>query len=116
MMSPKKLMPEESTNINDDQAVIQAHQNYLKRLQEAFDKKCNDISETAKEKLANVPETDPVARQEIMKEEQAELDKVLSELKQAVNQKSSEARQKLETIENQRNEKALNLDQELAQL
>ncbi|QQR83744.1 hypothetical protein IPJ72_00835 [Candidatus Peregrinibacteria bacterium] len=109
-------MPDKGQANSTDHALIEAHQSYLKRLQEAFDAKCEAIGARAKEKLATVPESEKETRKQIMEEEQAALNQVLNELRRVVSEKSSDVRQKLEQLEEQRNQNNLNLEAELAHL
>ena len=95
---------------------IESHEQYLAKLQEAFDKKCDEIGNLAKAKMDGVPEEDQETRQKILEEEDAQLGQALAELKQVVKKANADALKKLEEIENQRTASQLNLEAELAQI
>lgn len=114
-------MPDQSTQTDpalDTQynEVVDSHRDYLTRLQEAFDKKCEAIGAESKKKLEATPESDKEARKTILLDQQKKLDETLTQLKQVVNQSSAEVRHKLEEIENKRDQSALDLEAELANL
>ena len=96
--------------------IVEAHREYLNKLQAAFDKHCEEIGTEAKKKLEEIPEEDKEARKEVLIEEQRQLDESLAELKKVVNKSSANVREKLEAIENKREESALDLEAELAKL
>lgn len=98
------------------QQTIDHHQNYLDRLHEAFDKRCEVIGAGAKEKLKSVDEKDEEARQQILMEEQEQLDRTLEELKSAINKSNADARKKLEEIQVKIDQDTMDLENELADL
>ena len=98
------------------QQTIKAHQEYLKKLQEAFDNRCEEIRTETHSKIDDIPEMDKKARETVLKEEKELLDRTLEELKYAVSRSSSEAREKLEQIENRREEQSVDLEAQLAAL
>lgn len=95
---------------------LQAHRDYLSKIQEAFDRKCESIGSAAKDKLASIPDSDKEERKQVLLDEQAQLDKTLAELKEVVNRSSREMRSTLEAIEAKRGENAIDLESELANL
>jgi len=116
-------MPQNITLPDDEETLaslynqtIEAHNTYLEKLHAAFDKRCEQIGEETKQKLSKVPESDQETKNQILKEEQELLDKTLAELKYAINKSNSNARKKLEEIENKLDAKEVNVDEELANL
>jgi hypothetical protein len=96
--------------------LVESHKAYLGKLQAAFDKRCDEIGESAKTKLAEVPEENMEARQKILLDEQSQLNQTLEELKKVVNKANADVRKKLEEIENQRSAAMMDLEAELAQI
>lgn len=92
---------------------IDQHKTYLKKLHDAFDRRCEQIRLDSHKKLNATPESDPDKRKKVIYEEKVELDKVLSELKQAITKSSGDARKKLEEIE-AKMEGGISLEKELA--
>ncbi len=78
---------------------VDHHKQYLDKVHQAFDRRCEEIKLATHEKLNGLPESDQQGRQQTLDEEKAELDKVLSELKMTLQKSSQDARQKLEEIE-----------------
>lgn len=78
--------------------VIQEQQQYLIKLQEAFNKRCDEITAEAKAKLVTVPEEDKEGREQIVAEQKQQLEKAREEFKIEVNKSMSDARKKLEEI------------------
>ena len=114
-------MPDETTLPEDEndlaqlyQETIDTHRAYLDRLHTAFDARCDEIGAQTKKKLEGVDESDEETRKQIMAEEQEQLNKILAELKFAINKSNADARQKLEEIQTKLEEKTLNLEEELA--
>lgn len=85
----------------DDQRV------HLLKLQEGFNKKCDEIKESAITKLKDIPEGNKEARENVLKEQKEELNKSLSELKQNVDQSTRETMKRLEGIVHEKELKVL---------
>ena len=81
---------------------IQTQRNYLVKLQDDFNKRCDEIAVSTNEKLKTVPETDVEGRKKIFDEQKQLLNQALNELKNAINVSSGEVRRKLEEIYAQR--------------
>lgn len=77
---------------------IQSQRDYLVKLQEAFNKRCDEIATLTNEKLKTVPETDTEGRKKIFEEQRTLLDQALNQLKNEVNRSGSEIRRKLEEL------------------
>ncbi len=77
---------------------IQSQRDYLVKLQEGFNKRCDEIATLTNEKLKTVPETDTEGRKKIFDEQRALLDQALNQLKNEVNRSGSEVRRKLEEL------------------
>jgi hypothetical protein len=97
-------------------AIIESHEQYLSRLQKAFDEQCDKIGDETKTKLAQTAENDDETRQKILEAEKAELDRTLAELKAVVNKANAQTRKRLESIDQKRDATALDLDAELAKI
>jgi len=116
-MSDPITLPDDENALSDlYNQTVEAHNSYLEKLHAAFDKRCEQIGDETKKKLAKVPDTDADTKNQILKEEQELLDKTLAELKYAINKSNANARKKLEEIENKLDSKGVNLEQELANL
>ncbi len=81
---------------------VQVQRDYLVKLQDAFNKRCDDITVQTNEKLKTVPESDTEGRKKIFDEQRLNLEQALNELKNAVNHSSADTRRKLEEIYAQR--------------
>lgn len=88
----------------DDQytQTIKAQRDYLVKLQDAFNKRCDDIAVATNLKLKAVPETDTEGRKKIFDEQKQQLDEALNQLKKEVNRSGGETRKKLEELYTQR--------------
>lgn len=107
-------MPDDPLQLNrlyDE--TIDHHKAYLKKLHDAFNRRCEKIRLDAHKKIETLPKDDQGGRKRALAEEKAELDKVLWELKQAIAKSSNDARKKLEEIEAMM-EGGVNLEKELA--
>lgn len=96
--------------------VTQSYQDFLAEVRQAFDRHCDQIRAQAEKKLAEVPEGDEETRKNIMDEEQAELDRTLTELKELLAKRELQVRQQLEEIETMREQGAFDFESELAQV
>ncbi len=81
---------------------IKAQRDYLVKLQEAFNKRCDDVAVATNLKLKAMPEADVEARKKIFDEQKQQLDEALNQLKKEVNRSGAETRKKLEEIYTQR--------------
>ena len=93
---------------------IEETRGYIKKVYDAFNHHCDEIEKRTLERLR--AEDDDEKRQEILKEQKEELDKTLAELKSILSQKTRELREKLETMEQEKNEEEFNLDAQLAEM
>jgi hypothetical protein len=87
---------------------IQAQRDYLVKLQDAFNKRCDEVAAMTNEKLKTVPETDVEGRKKIFEEQKQLLDQALTQLKNEVNHSGMETRKKLEDLYTQREVTVLN--------
>lgn len=87
---------------------IETQRDYLVKLQDAFNKRCDEIAVSTNEKLKTVPETETEGRKKIFDEQKQLLDQALNELKNAINISSGEVRRKLEEIYTQREVNVIN--------
>lgn len=81
---------------------IQAQREYLAKLQDAFNKRCDEVATLTNQKLAVTPETDVEGRKKIFDEQKRLLDEALNQLKNEVNRSSTEVRKKLEELHAQK--------------
>src|SRR5579862_3726445 len=87
---------------------IQTQREYLVKLQDSFNKRCDEIAALTNEKLKTVPESDTEGRKKIFDEQKQLLEEALTQLKNEVNRSSNEARKKLEEIASQNDVNILN--------
>ncbi len=95
---------------------IDHHNEFLEKLHQAFDRRCEQIGTEAKKKLSELNDSQEEERTTILEEEQAQLDQTLAELKYAINKSNANARQKLEEIQSKLDEQELDLENELLNL
>ena len=96
---------------------LQTQRDYLVKLQETFNKQCDDVATSTNEKLKTVPETDTEGRKKIFDEQKQLLDKALTDLKNEVTKSGGEIRRKLEEIYSQREVVAMaNLENDIKAL
>ena len=81
---------------------IDAERDHLVKLQDAFNKRCDEITALTNEKLKTVPVEDTEGRKKIFDEQKQQLNEALNQLKKEVNHSSSEVRRKLEELYTQR--------------
>ncbi len=86
---------------------------YIDRVQEAFDRHCEEIDQRTTEKLQAIPEDDVQSKEKILVEQQAELDNTLSELKQILSKKTKDYREELEKEGQKKMEEEFDLDNQL---
>jgi hypothetical protein len=87
------MTPEELYN-----QTIASQRDYLVKLQEAFNKRCDEIATITNQKLSTLPETDIEGRKKIFDEQKKLLDEALTQLKNEVTRSGTETRHKLEGI------------------
>lgn len=96
---------------------INAQRDYLAKLQDAFNKRCDEIAAATDAKLKTVPETDAEGKKKIFEEQKQLLDQTLVELKNEVNRSGNETRKKLEELSSKRDENILsNLENDMKKL
>lgn len=78
--------------------LIQGQRDYLVKLQEAFNKRCDEVATQTNEKLKAVPEADTEGRKKIFDEQKMLLDQALNQLKNEVNRSGGDVRRKLEEL------------------
>jgi argininosuccinate lyase len=76
--------------------------NYLLQIQTAFNQHCSEITELAKVKLSQIPESDMENRNKVTEEQKQKLSEALQQLKTEINTRSTNTRIKLEQIHSQR--------------
>jgi len=81
---------------------INNQRDYLARLQDAFNKHCDEITTNAQNKLKTIPETNPETRQQVFEEQKKLLDEALAQLKTEIDTSTGKTRKKLEDIHTQR--------------
>lgn len=81
---------------------INQQRDYLSKLQDAFNKRCDEITKYAEATLAQTPETDNENRKKIYEAQKKQLDEALLQLKQEIEISSNKTRRKLEEIHTQR--------------
>lgn len=80
------------------QKTIDDQRTHLLKLQEDFNKECDKAKERATSKLKKVPEDDRDAREAILKEQKAELQVALHQLKMDVDHSTRQTMKELERI------------------
>jgi len=101
--------------LNKEEEITTQYRAFLIEVQEAFNRHCDEIKAEITKKLEVIPESDQPARQAVLDDQKAQLDKTLSELKQLLNTRAIELRVQLEEIANLRDQQEFNVDEELAQ-
>lgn len=89
------------------QKTIDDQRAYLLKLQDEFNKKCDDIRKIAQDKLAKVPNSDREGKEKALLEQKAALEEALRWLKEEVNTSTRRTMVKLEEIQRKREEKIL---------
>lgn len=100
------------------QKVIDDQRTYLMQLQTDFNAACEAAKVKAQEKIKTLGETaDKEAKENILKEQKAELDAALGTLKSSVDHSTRDTMKKLEAIVHQKEELILaDLEKQLANL
>lgn len=83
---------------------VNEQRDYLTKLQDAFNRHCDEITTEAQHKLKEIPETNIEARQAVFQEQRKKLDEALAQLKTEVDTSTGRIRRKLEEIHRQREE------------
>ncbi len=89
---------------------------FLNEVRVAFNRHCDEIKDEATRKMDGVSKEDEEARQKILKDQNAKLDKTLHELKQLLAKREAKVRVQLEEITNLREQGEFSFDDELAQI
>ena len=92
------------------------YKKFLDHVQESFKKRCEEIKEKTNKALDATAAGDVESRKNILIGQKQELDSALAELKQLLDVRSREAREKLEEIAKQAEAQSMDLDAELAAL
>lgn len=80
------------------QQTIDDQRAYLLKLQDDFNKKCEDAKTRAQAKLKQIPEGDKEGREKVLKDQKAELEAALTMLKNEVDHSTKATMRKLEEI------------------
>lgn len=99
------------------QKVIDDQRTHLLKLQDDFNKKCDEAKVTAQERLKNIPTEDKEAREAVLQDQKKELEEALHILKSEVDHSTRGTMKKLEEIVRQKEVAVLsNLEKEIAEL
>lgn len=99
------------------QAAIDDQRAYLLKLQDNFNKTCEEAKETAKQKLSGLPKEDREGREVILKEQKGELEAALHNLKTEVDVSTRRTMRKLEEIIREKEKQILaDLEKQMASL
>lgn len=100
--------------LEKEEEITTRYRAFLMEVQEAFNRHCDEIKAEFAKKLESIPESDKDARDAILNEQKAQLDKTLIELKQLLNARAAEVRVQLEEIANLKDQQEFNVDEALA--
>ena len=99
------------------QKIIDDQRTYLLKLQDDFNKKCDEAKARAQEKLKGIPEENKEAREDVLQAQKEELEEALHILKSEVNHSTRTTMKQLEEIVRQKEEKVLaDLEAQIAKL
>lgn len=99
------------------QQIIDDQRTYLLKLQDDFNKKCDEAKVRAQEKLKKVPEDNKEGREAVLKEQKEELEEALHILKSEVDHSTRGTMKKLEEIVRQKEQQVLSdLEAQIAKL
>ena len=99
------------------QKVIDDQRTYLLKLQDDFNKACDEAKKRAQEKLKGIPDTDKEAREQVLKDQKAELEEALHTLKTEVDHSTRETMRKLEAVVHEKEKQILaDLERQMASL
>ncbi|MEZ4087771.1 MAG: hypothetical protein R3B71_05610 [Candidatus Gracilibacteria bacterium] len=94
-------------NHDEYQETIDQQRSYLLKLQEAFNKHCDQLTAESEDQLKKLPLEDTEGREQVMAIQKQKLQQALSQLRQEVTNSTIKTRQKLEAIISKREEKEL---------
>ena len=96
---------------------INQQRDYLAKLQEAFNKHCDEITSQANEKLDAIPDADKEGKAKVLAEQKQQLDQALVQFKSEVTHSMGVTRKKLEEIQSQRENNLISdLEEKMKQL
>jgi len=99
-----------------EEEITGTYRDFLTDVREAFNRHCDQIKAEASSKMEGIPEDDQEARQKVLDEQNAKLDKTLAELKQLLAKREARVRVQLEEIANLREQEEFSIEDELAQV
>lgn len=99
------------------QKVIDDQRTYLLKLQDDFNKACDEAKKRAQERLKGIPDTDKEAREGVLKDQKQELEEALHILKSEVDHSTRETMRKLEAVVHEKEKQILaDLEKQMASL
>lgn len=99
------------------QQTIEDQKKYLLKLQEDFNKKCDEIKTRAQDRLKKIPGEDKEMREQILLDQKEELEAILRDLKGEVDTSTRKTLKRLEEINSERERKILeDLEKQIAAL
>lgn len=99
------------------QQTIDDQRAYLMKLQDDFNKKCDEAKEKTEAKLKEIPEDKKEEREAILMIQKQELEEALHTLKEEIDQSTRQTMKKLESIVHQKEELILlDLEKQMASL
>ncbi len=96
--------------------IIASEEAFAKKVQAAFEKHCDEIHQRAKSELEALAPDDVAGRKAVLDKEKADLDQTVSELKEVISFQEKAMNEKLEALDDQKEENNINLEQQLAQI
>lgn len=99
------------------QSTIDDQRTHLMKLQNEFNRACDDAKKKAQDRLKEIPETDKEAREAVLKEQKVELEAALYTLKTEVDHSTRATMKRLEEIIREKEKAVLtDLEKQLANL
>ncbi len=99
------------------QSAIDDQRTHLMKLQDEFNRACDDAKKKAQDKLKEIPETDKEAREAVLNEQKTELEAALYTLKTEVDHSTRTTMKRLEEIIREKEKAVLaDLEKQLANL
>lgn len=99
------------------QKTIDDQRTHLFKLQENFNKKCDEFKVKAEEKLKAIPSENKEAKEAVLKAQKTEIENALTDLKNEVDRSTRETMRKLEEIVRRKEAQILSrLEQQIANL
>lgn len=99
------------------QKVIDDQRAYLLKLQDDFNKACDEAKKRAQEKLKGIPDTDKEAREQVLKDQKQELEEALHILKSEVDHSTRKTMRELESVVHEKEKQILaDLEKQMASL